>query len=85
MSWRDNLPVCLCLLVGAMLVFGAMNRENFQPEFLDQGNVEKTQATANSSYRQRTNAVQPNKQFEAPPIQGMISPFRVNMYDSYIP
>jgi hypothetical protein len=85
MSWRDNLPVYLCLVVGAMLVLGAMNRENFQPEFLDQGNVKETQATANSSYKQKTNAVEPNKQFAAPPIQGMISPFRVNMYDSYIP
>lgn len=68
-----------------MLVLGAMNRENFQPEFLDQGNVKETQATANSSYKQKTNAVEPNKHFAAPPIQGMISPFRVNMYDSYIP
>ena len=68
-----------------MLVLGAMNRENFQPEFLDQGNVKETQSTANSSYKQKTNAVEPNKQFAAPPIQGMISPFRVNMYDSYIP
>jgi len=86
MSWHHNLPVFLCLALGAMLVYAVLpSRDGFQSEFLDQTNVERTQETSVSSYRQQTNAVQPNKQFAAPPIQGMISPFRVNVWDAYIP
>jgi|UniRef100_A0A6C0JI50 hypothetical protein len=86
MSWHHNLPVYLCLALGAMLVYAVLpSIEGYQPEFLDQGNVERTQDTSISSYSQRTNAVQPNKEFEASPIQGMVSPFRVNMFNSYIP
>ena len=72
----------LVLVLMAVRYFG---RETFQPEFLDQSNVQRTQAKAKSSYDQSTNAVRPDGRFEAPPIQGMKSPFRVNMWDSYIP
>lgn len=88
MSWHHNVPVWLSLTVAGILVYCAMtyfSRQHFVPEFLDQGNVEKTQATSVSSYRQETNAVRPDGRFEAPPIQGVESPFRVNMWDSYIP
>jgi hypothetical protein len=72
-------------LLLVLIVVGYFGRETFQPEFLDQSNVERTQAKAKSSYDQSTNAVRPDGRFEAPPIQGMKSPFRVNVWDSYIP
>jgi hypothetical protein len=76
------LGAALVLVLMAVAYFG---RETFQPEFLDQSNVERTKAKAKSSYDQTTNVVRPDGRFEAPPIQGMKSPFRVNMWDSYIP
>ena len=85
MSWQHSLPVYLCLALGAILVYAMITREGFQPEFLDQGNVQRTQDTSISSYSQRTNAVRPDGHFSAPPIQGMESPFRVNQFNSYIP
>jgi hypothetical protein len=85
MSWHNKLPVWLALGFAILVVYGVMSREYFVPEFLDQRNVERTQETAVSSYSQRTNAVRPDGHFDAPPIQGVISPFRVNVWDSYIP
>jgi hypothetical protein len=85
MSWHYKLPVFLVLGLAIMLVYAVMSREGFQPEFLDQRNVEKTQDMSVSSYKQDTNAVRPDGRFEAPPIQGTKSPFRVNIWDSYIP
>jgi hypothetical protein len=85
MSWQHKLPVFLVLGLAVMLVYVVVRREGFQPEFLDQKNVEKTQAMANSSYKQDTNAVRPDGRFDAPPIQGTKSPFRVNVWDAYIP
>ena len=72
----------LVLVLMAVRYFG---REMFQPEFLDQSNVQRTQAKSKSSYDQSTNAVRPDGRFEAPPIQGTKSPFRVNIWDSYRP
>lgn len=59
-------------------------RESFVPEFLDQGNVIATSKTRTSSYAQDTNHFK-MAPYAQPPIQGQESPFRVNMYDSYIP
>lgn len=81
----NNLPVWLALAFAVLIVYAVMSREHFVPEFLDQRNVEKTQDMAKSSYKQTTNAVRPDGRFDAPPIQGVISPFRVNMWDAYIP
>ena len=72
-------------LVLVLIAVGYFGRETFQPEFLDQSNVQRTQAKAKSSSDQSTNAGRPDGRFDAPPIQGMKSPFRVNMWDSYIP
>jgi hypothetical protein len=88
MSWHHRVPEFLALAVAIIFAYCAItyfSRDQFVPEFLDQGNVKKTQDTANSSYRQETNAVRPNGRFDAAPIQGVISPFRVNIWDSYIP
>ena len=74
MSWQHKLPsvivlgVALLVVLAAMAVFG---RQHFQPEFLNQGNVIRTQAMANSSYAQQTNAGRPDGRFEAPPTQGV--------------
>jgi hypothetical protein len=85
MSWQHKLPVFLVLGLAVMIVYAVMSREGFQPEFLDQKNVEKTQDMSKSSYKQDTNAVRPDGRFDAPPIQGTKSPFRVNVWDAYIP
>jgi len=88
MSWQHKFPTWVTLAVAALAVLAAVSyfgREGYQPEFLDQGNVQRTQELANSSYAQKTNSVRPDGSFEAPSIQGVQSPFRVNMWDSYIP
>jgi len=60
------------------------SREGFAKEFIDNSNEQKTEKTRASSYRQETNSFKPT--LPAPePIQGIRTPFRVNMYDSYVP
>jgi hypothetical protein len=58
-------------------------KEGFVPEFLEQGNVKATSDTRQSSYEQKTNhfKMMPSKQ---EPIDGVETPFRVNMYNSYM-
>ena len=85
MSLTD-VPMYVALLVGGLVLAGAVLhfRETFVPEFLDQANVKKTADRKTSSYSQDTNHVRPNGAFDAPMV-GMESPFRVNIWDSYIP
>ena len=75
----------LAILLGVVAVWFVMNRtwEPFVPEFLDQGNVKRTTERSASSYDQETNhfKMTPNQQ---EPIQGVETPFRVNMYNSYM-
>lgn len=81
---RKALP----FIVGLVVVLAAVSyfsREHYVPEFLDQTNVKRTQEKSVSSYDQSTNAVKIDGHFDAPPIQGMESPFRVNQFNSYIP
>jgi hypothetical protein len=86
MSWLHQVPTYVWLGVALLVVFVVMKqRSGFQSEFLDQGNVVRTQEKAKSSYDQSTNAVHIDGRFDAPPVQGMESPFRVNMFNSYIP
>jgi hypothetical protein len=87
MSWLRRIPAWISLVIAAMVAYAVIVyfREGFQPEFLNQGNVVRTQETTNSSYKQETNAVPVDGRFAAPPIQGVESPFRVNMFNSYIP
>lgn len=86
MSWQTNLPSWVFLAIGAAILAAVIFRfrESFVPEFLEQSNVKRTAETKNSSYNQETNHVRPDGRFDAPLI-GTESPFRVNMYDSYIP
>ena len=86
MNWIHNVPPWVAVLVGLVLVYVLIKyTEGFQPEFLDQGNVIRTQETSQSSYAQRTNSVPVDGRFEAPPIQGIQSPFRVNKFYGFIP
>ena len=86
MNSLHQVPSYVWLAVALVAVYAVMNyREKFQPEFLDQGNVVRTQEKAKSSYDQSTNAVAIDGRFAAPPIQGMQSPFRVNMFNAFIP
>jgi hypothetical protein len=64
-------------------VLGRKQREMFVPEFLDQRNVAKTSKTRQSSYKQETNHFSPMP-YPEDPIPGVATPFRVNMYDSYM-
>jgi hypothetical protein len=59
------------------------SKEGFVPEFLEQGNVKATSDTRQSSYAQETNhfKMMPSKQ---EPIDGIETPFRVNMYTSFM-
>ena len=65
------------------IVLGRKEKEAFVPEFLDQRNVAKTSKTRTSSYQQETNHFVPMENPQDP-IPGVKTPFRVNMYDSYM-
>lgn len=73
------------LAAGAAIayVLTTYRRESFVPEFLDQGNVKKTTSTMKSSYAQDTNHFKPTP-MENVPIDGTPTPFRVNMFNSYM-
>jgi hypothetical protein len=58
-------------------------REIFVPELLDQTDVKRTAERSSSSYEQRTNHAIPTP-YDKDPIPGAQSPFRVNMFNSYI-
>lgn len=58
-------------------------RETFVPEFLDQGNVKQTAKTGTSSYAQETNHFKLTPPVPEP-IDGVQTPFRVNMFNSYM-
>ncbi len=58
-------------------------KEGFVPEFLDQGNVKQTTKTGTSSYAQETNHFKLTPPVPEP-IEGVQTPFRVNMFNSYM-
>jgi hypothetical protein len=74
------------LIVGGILLvwyLSTRTQETFVPEFLDQTNVMKTAENASSSYAQKTNHTVPTPYAQGP-IPGMETPFRVNMFNSYM-
>jgi hypothetical protein len=73
------------LMVGLVIVASVLlkKRENFVPEFLDQGNVQRTANTSSSSYSQETNHFKLTPPMPEP-IEGVQTPFRVNMFNSYM-
>lgn len=58
-------------------------KEHFVPEFLDQSNVRRTTETSTSSYAQETNHFKLTPPMPEP-IEGVQTPFRVNMFNSYM-
>ena len=75
----------ILIVAGILLVWYLTSRtqETFVPEFLDQSNVKRTAETSSSSYAQQTNHVKPTP-MQMEPIPGMETPFRVNMYNSFM-
>ena len=74
------------LIVGGVLLVWYLTtrtQETFVPEFLDQSNVKRTAERSSSSYEQTTNHVVPTPYAQGP-IPGMETPFRVNMFNSYM-
>jgi hypothetical protein len=80
-----NMGFILLLVAFAVLwlVLSKVKRETFVPEFLDQRNVAKTSKTRQSSYQQETNHFTPMENPQEP-IDGVETPFRVNMHNSYM-
>jgi len=79
--------VSIIFFVVSLIVLWAVlsSREGFVPEFLDNSNQKRTSALKDSSYNQTTNHAIPNKSFDVPPIQGVETPYRVNMFTSFVP
>ena len=75
--------VALIAVIGVLAYLLMNRREGFVPEFLDQGNVKRTADTRTSSYAQQTNHFQMTPS-PAEPIPGQETPFRVNMFNSYM-
>jgi hypothetical protein len=73
----------IVLILVAIGLYFLFTREGFV-DFSDKTQVQRTVATQNSSYAQRTNHMIPPPG-PLVPIQGIESPFRVNMFDAYIP
>jgi hypothetical protein len=74
------------VILGLILVISLVllpKLEHFVPEFLDQGNVKRTTDTRKSSYAQQTNHFQMTPS-PAEPIPGQETPFRVNIFNSYM-
>lgn len=69
--------------VGLITMVLVPTMENFVPELLDRGNERQTTKTGTSSYIQETNHFKLTPPIPEP-ISGSQSPFRVNMFNSYI-
>jgi hypothetical protein len=75
----------LAVIGGLGLVwYLSQTQEHFVPEFLDRENVKRTAARAASSYVQETNHFVPTAA-QLEPVAGIETPFRVNMYNSFVP
>jgi len=73
----------LALFAALVVLYFAIPREKFQPEFLDKTQVDKTVSTENSSYAQQTNHMTPAP-YSMGPVQGFQTPFQVNQYKAYL-
>jgi hypothetical protein len=80
----DFVSVLIALVIAVVVVMYVLpKREGFVPEFLDQGNVKQTTKTGTSSYNQETNHFKLTPPMPEP-VEGVQTPFRVNMYSSYM-
>jgi hypothetical protein len=76
----------VAILFGILVLWSILSRsqERFVSEFVDKGNVKRTAETSSSSYKQQTNHfVMASGRPENPP--GIETPFRVNIWDSFMP
>lgn len=73
------------IIVVAILAFVMLpsRREGFAAEFVDKTNEKKTDLTRVSSYAQETNHFKPVSSLQDP-VPGLETPFRVNLYNSYM-
>lgn len=76
----------VAILAGLALVGYVVysSREGFETSFVDKSNEKKTDQTRVSSYRQETNHFQPT-QAMAENSPGIETPYRVNVWNSYVP
>lgn len=75
------LLLAAAFLVAVLVVM--KSTERFQPEFLDRTQIARTLAVEDSSYKQRTNHLDPIPSNRGS-IHGIETPFRVNQYTSYV-
>lgn len=74
----------LAILAGLAAVwYFSKTKETFVPEFLDQSSVKRTAETSSSSYAQTTNHMAATP-YPQDPIAGVETPFRVNMFNSFM-
>lgn len=72
----------------AVIVVLAMVTKTWEPfalELVDSTNVKRTDANKESSYAQVTNNVKPPSDLGIPPVSGIETSFRVNMFNSFVP
>jgi hypothetical protein len=77
----------IVLVASIIVVWAVLSKswEPFVPEFLENSNVKRTAERKDSSYEQETNHVKIINQLGLPPIQGLESKLRVNMFNSFVP
>jgi hypothetical protein len=61
----------------------SMRREHFAAEFVDHSKERKNDLTRISSYAQETNHFKPVSSLQEP-VSGLETPFRVNLYNSFM-
>ena len=77
----------IALGVAVIVVLATLTKtwEPFSLELVDSTNVKRTDATKVSSYAQVTNHVKPPSRLGIPEVTGIETPFRVNMFNSFVP
>ena len=75
--------VFIVAMVVLVFVLLPGRREGFAAEFVDKTAEKKTDLTRVSSYAQETNHFKPVASLEDP-VPGLQTPFRVNLYNSYM-
>jgi hypothetical protein len=76
----------VAVLAGLAVIWYVLkSREGFVAEFVDRSNEQKTDQTRTSSYAQETNHFNMVPSQNLPPIGGIETPFRVNVYNSFVP
>lgn len=77
----------IALAVAVIVVLAMLTKtwEPFALEFVDSTNMQRTDVNKDSSYAQVTNNVKPPSDLGIPPVTGMETPFRVNLFNSFVP